>query len=244
MGDLQTASTFISLASRTMFSLGAHLDYARGVSGFGIYDKTLMNHHLRDLFWICYSLDKDAAIRTGQPPSIHDDHCDLTLPLGYSEIQSFNIQRKDIVINEYTVPMYPWDLQLSKVKSKAYELLYSQSAQRKTDSEYLGCIRTLDEDLEEWRLSLPSNFRPTLLFLRQTPISAKNGMQTSMLWLSYYHCVSIIHRASWRGTRFTAAAFSESSAVASSISISLDASRSTIFYLQTALPVITDDCFW
>ncbi|KAL5353809.1 hypothetical protein ACLOAV_001851 [Pseudogymnoascus australis] len=244
MGDLQSVSTFISIASRLLYSLNAHIDLANDGSSICIYDKGLLSCHLRDLFWVCYSLDKDTAIRTGQPPSICDGHCDLTLPLGYSYMQNRNIQRITIAVDECTVPLYPWDLQLSQIKSKAYDSLYSPSAQRKSDYEFLLSIRTLDVDLEQWRLSLPSDFRPTLSFFQQTPVSANMGMQASMLWLAYYHCVAIIHRASGRCRRSSTDAFYKSNAIASSLSISLDASRSTISYLQTALPVVTDDCFW
>ena len=244
MGDLQSVSMFISMASRLLYSLNAHVDPANVGSSFLIYDKGLLPCHLRDLFWVCYSLDKDMAIRTSQPPSICDGHCDLTLPFGYPEIQNLNIQRKEIAVDEYTVPLYPWDLRLSQIKSRAYDSLYSPSAQRKTDSEFLESIRTLDEDLEQWRLSLPSHFRPTLSFFKQTPVSANMGMQDSMLWLAYYHCIATIHRASERCRRSSTDAFCESNAVASSLAISLDASRSITSYLQTALPVVTDDCFW
>ena len=244
MGDLQSVSTFISMASQLLYSLGAHVHSINDGSSFSIYDKSLLPCHLRDLFWVCYSLDKDTAIRTGQPPSIYDGHCDLTLPPGYSEMLNHNIQREPIAIKEYTVPLYPWDLRLSQIKSGAYESLYSRSAQRKSDFELIRSIRSLDEDLERWRLSLPPDFRPTLSFFQQTPVNANMGMQVSMLWLAYYHCVAIIHRSSERCRLSSKGPFCESNAVVSSLGISLDASRSTISCLQTALPVVSDDCFW
>ena len=51
-------------------------------------DLTLEEHedrHLRHLFWLCYVLDKDISLRTGRPPVIADQFCDLTLPEGYAQ---------------------------------------------------------------------------------------------------------------------------------------------------------------
>ncbi|KAJ4865417.1 fungal specific transcription factor domain-containing protein [Trichoderma breve] len=235
LGDLQSMGLFLSIATRFIFALKAHAnpqDVARSYfsspsSSYQasspptspVYDKNDRTHHLRDLFWTCYSLDKDLCIRTGQPSCLSDIHCDLTLPPDYSVMQNRHIQSHTIPdLGNRTVPMYPWELLLSQLKSRAYDALYSPMAHRKSQCELLESIRILDESLEQWRLSLPPNFRPTLTFGKMTPVSADVSMQSSMVRLAYYHFVAIVHRAS--------------------------GSRSTLVYLQVALHVITDDCFW
>ncbi|RFU73692.1 c6 zinc finger domain [Trichoderma arundinaceum] len=185
MGDLRSTGLFISIATRLIFALNAHSypEVAIPPSSSSsqlpspphsqMYDKREVACHLRDLFWTCYSLDKDLCIRTGQPSCLSDLHCDLTLPPNYSTMQNLHIQSRTIPnIASQIVPMYPWDLLLSQLKSRAYDALYSPMAYRKTQSELLESIRVLDESLEQWRLSLPLDFRPTLTFGEMTPVSA------------------------------------------------------------------------
>ncbi|KAL7938426.1 hypothetical protein V8C35DRAFT_320230 [Trichoderma chlorosporum] len=259
LGDLQSMGLFISIATRFIFTLNAHanpqdagrsyssspifLNKSASPSPSLIYDKSNLTHHLRDLFWTCYSLDKDLCIRTGQPSCLSDIHCDLTLPPDYSTMQNCHIQSSPVPnLGNLTVPMYPWELHLSQLKSRAYDALYSPMAHRKTQSELLESIRVLDESLEQWRLSLPPDFRPTLTFETSTPVSVDVSMQSSMVRLGYYHFVAIIHRASGRCMAQSADEYHEG--VRSSFNLSLDASRSTLTYLRVALHVITDDCFW
>ncbi|KAL4938498.1 hypothetical protein BDV06DRAFT_200820 [Aspergillus oleicola] len=47
------------------------------------YDRSILECPLRDLFWLCYSWDKDICLRLGQPLSINDTACDLALPEDY-----------------------------------------------------------------------------------------------------------------------------------------------------------------
>ncbi|KAL7813370.1 hypothetical protein V8C26DRAFT_405728 [Trichoderma gracile] len=260
LGDLQSTGLFISIATRLIFAHNAQSnpEYTTipnspsspssssnraSTPPSHLYDKSNMSHHLRDLFWTCYAVDKDLCIRTGQPSCILDLHCDLTLPPDYSAMQSRHIQSPIIPgLGSNTVPMYPWDLHLSQLKSRAYDALYSPMAHRKTQSELLESIRNLDESLEQWRLSIPPDIRPTLTFSETTPVSADVSMQSSMIRLAYYHFVSIVHRASGRCMAQSLDKYQEG--LHSSFNISLDASRSIVKYLRVALHVITDDCFW
>ncbi|KAL7816025.1 hypothetical protein V8C44DRAFT_323740 [Trichoderma aethiopicum] len=258
LGDLQSTGLFISIATRLIFALNAHAspDYTTASispasspsshafpSPSQLYDKGNIAHHLRDLFWTCYAIDKDLCIRTGQPSCLLDLHCDLTLPPDYSMMQSRHIQSPSVPdLGNNTVPMYPWDLRLSQLKSRAYDALYSPMAHRKTQSELLESIRILDESLEQWRLSIPPDIRPTLTFSETTPVSADVSMQSSMIRLAYHHFVAIVHRASGRCKDQLADDYHEG--VRSSFNISLDACRSMVKYLRVALHVITDDCFW
>ncbi|KAF5724675.1 transcriptional activator Mut3p [Fusarium mundagurra] len=243
MGDLESASFLVSVASRFLIQLGAHL-YP---SSSDVYNKDNDAHHVRDLFWVCYCIDKDLSHRTGQPPTINDDHCDLTLPPNYVQMQSNNILSSSPCSSRssYTVPLYPWDIRLSVMKSKIYNDLHSISASRLSETEILRRIRHLDEELEAWRVTLPSDHRPTLSFLEQTPVDAHTNTQAIMLRLSYHHCVILIHRARCR-------VFQEGLSSMSLIDdghrinfqILIDASRSILIYLEKALPVLAHECFW
>ncbi|KAF5614738.1 transcriptional activator Mut3p [Fusarium sp. NRRL 52700] len=242
-GDLESALFLVSVTSRFLIQLGAHLC----PSSSGAYDKHNDTHHMRDLFWVCYCIDKDLAHRTGQLPTINDDHCDLTLPPNYVQMQSNNILSSIPCSSRtsHTVPLYPWDIRLSVIKSKIYNDLHSISASRLSETELLRRIRHLDEDLEAWRVTLPSDHRPTLSFLEQTPVDSHTNTQAIMLRLSYHHCIILIHQARCR-------VFQSDQPIDGLIDdghrinfqILIDASRSILIYLEKALPVLAHECFW
>lgn len=173
LGDLRSAGVTLSIATRLLYALGAHILPTKATpSRAPVYDKSDIRCHLRDLFWLCYSFDKDICIRTGQPPSLNDTHCDLSLPDDYVQLQNINLQHDMPPVNDNTIPLYPWDLRLSMLKSRIYEGLYSAVSLYQSASQLLSSIRALDETLEQWRVSLPSDFRPTLYFSDDTHISA------------------------------------------------------------------------
>ncbi|KAF5706853.1 Mut3p-like transcriptional activator [Fusarium globosum] len=243
MGDLESASFLVSMTSRFLIQLGAHL-YP---SSSGAYDKHNDSHHIRDLFWVCYCIDKDLSHRTGQPPTISDDHCDLTLPPNYVQMQSSNILSSSPCPSRSssTAPLYPWDIRLSVIKSKIYNDLHSISAARLSETEILRRIRHLDEELEAWRVTLPSDHRPTLSFLEQTPVDANTNTQAIMLRLSYHHCVILIHQARckvFQSYQPTDNLIDDGHRI--NFQILVDASKSILIYLEKALPVLAHECFW
>ncbi|PGH28131.1 hypothetical protein AJ80_00021 [Polytolypa hystricis UAMH7299] len=125
---------------------------------------------LRNIFWVCYVLDKDFSLRTGQPPAINDDHCDLTLPTNYGEHLKHQISTHHISSENPVEMTLLGDLRLSKIKGKTYNMLYSIGALRKSDTELLKSIRELDNELEAWRVSVPHRCRPTLTFSKDVYI--------------------------------------------------------------------------
>ncbi|TPR09473.1 AMP-binding enzyme family protein [Aspergillus niger] len=246
LGDLRSAGVTLSIATRLLYAVGAHtLPTEATLSRTPVYDKSDIRSHLRDLFWLCYSFDKDICIRTGQPPCINDTHCDLSLPGDYIRLQNINLQQDMPPVNDNTIPLYPWDLRLSMLKSRIYEDLYSAVSLYQSASQLLSSIRALDETLEQWRVSLPSDFRPTLYFSDDTHISANVNTQAVMLRLAYYHCVISIHQAA---NRYRNSAVEPAgtwlSGITSSINLSITASRSTLSYLKRVLPIIKGECFW
>jgi hypothetical protein len=235
VGDLQSAATTLSIATRFLYTLGAHVPPTSPLA----YDKRNRECHLRDLFWLCYSFDKDICLRTGQPPCINDTHCDLTLPPDYVRLRDSNLQPNTPQSYEHTTPLFPWDLCLSMLKSQVHQDLYTAHSLKKSAPELLSSIRNLDEKLEQWRVSLPAAFRPTLYFFPATPVSADLNTITVMLRLAYYHCVTVIHQASSRCDREGPIP----AGIASSTRLSIAASRSTLWYLERVLPLVHGECF-
>ncbi|RAL08596.1 transcription factor domain-containing protein [Aspergillus homomorphus CBS 101889] len=234
LGDLQAAAVSVSIASRLLFKLGAHV----ASPSDSHYHKSVPEHHLRDLFWLCYSFDKDICLRTGQPPCINDTHCDLTLPVDYAQMQDANLQRETVSNTDDTVPLFPFDLRLSMIKSDVYQALYSANTARKSAPDILSSIRSLDQELEQWRLSLHPDIRPPLSFNQETPVSSGLNTQAIMLRLAYYHCVAIIHQAIERCRG------GQPREIVSSTMLVNGANQSTLSFLETALPVLAGECFW
>ncbi|KAK4251298.1 hypothetical protein C7999DRAFT_37639 [Corynascus novoguineensis] len=163
LGQLQKAAVVHSVACRMMFTLGANTTVVPPLTSLPDHSWRVKNQ-LRKLFWMIYCNDKEISLRTGQPPSINDDDCDLTLPHGYLDFKYVDDipEFENLFLDDTAVPLLPGDVRLDIIKSKTYTLLYSARAMRKSDAEVIRDIRQLDDELEAWRLSVPPGFRPSL----------------------------------------------------------------------------------
>ncbi|KAK3684132.1 fungal-specific transcription factor domain-containing protein [Podospora appendiculata] len=254
-GQIASATMFHSLACRIMFMLGGHTlpDPWSEHTGHSMDYTVRARRQLRKLFWLCYIFDKEISIRTGQPPSIDDAHCDLTLPNGYLDIQY--IDYSDVtLLDDAAVPVLPGDLRLSIIKSKACKLLYSVEALRKSDTELLRDIRELDDELERWRLSVPPKHRPTLSIAWDASIdhyaNAPDRIRTIVINFEYHYLVATIHRATGRCRAWANAeggsggGGGEMEGVSSSLMLSVEASRSTLLFLRTTVRSLLGEAFW
>lgn len=199
---------------------------------------------IRNIFWICYNLDKELSIRTGQPPCLQDDHCDITLPPPYVQQLYPRIMGYDNQARYDDLQLFPGHPWLSIIKSKAYSSLYSTRGVRQTDTELLRNIRELDDDLEQWRLSIPTSHRPTLSFTRDTLPEEATTMLSVMLHLDYNHCVAAIHQTTSRCQAWEFGEDEDATGVGSSLALAVEASRSSLVYLQKAHHLVDHDSFW
>ncbi|KAI9839000.1 MAG: hypothetical protein M1819_004208 [Sarea resinae] len=242
-GHIQCLDMLISTASRMLFMLGGHR-CARHQSSGPSPDGADSSSHLRILFWICYTVDKDLCLRTGRPPSMTDDECDLTFPSTYRD-QPF----PDTVQPGHSPGIqpqffFPTDLRLAIIKSKAYNTLYSSHAMGKPDAELLRTIRELDEELDDWKLTLPPTYRPERSHVTQIPTHVALSTRWVLLHLEYYHCVNIIHRASTRCLAWINGTNDGVRLVNSSVEMCVEASRSTIYYLDLTQHLLSAGKFW
>lgn len=212
---------------------------------------------LRTLFWLCYIVDKDISLRLSQPPLMTADYCDLTLPEGHEKYYAYTPHTEEEMMNqpdfENLVPHLPGDPELSQLKEKTARLLYSAHAARKTDAELLQSIRELDDEVENWRLSIPPEFRPTLSISHDSRVVigqkvTPRNMRRILLHLEYHYVMTTIHRASGRfnvpNVENTSEGREWNGGVQSSIDLSLEASRSTLIYLRAAVNCLVDQAFW
>lgn len=245
------------------FTLGGHNYTAhKPPKGPITYDQR-ERRQTRLLFWLCYIFDKDIALRTGQPPLMSDDYCDLTLPEDYLQCYEYLPGLSQSLSPEHSgdnglTPHLPGDPYLSHIKEKTSRLLYSAQAAKKSPAQLLLHIRDLDRELEAWRLSIPPAFRPQLSISKGSQVNMEGmhlprSMRAITLHLEYHHLMTTIHRASERCVQHHAAEdqsddngwpYPIESGVESSIALALEASRSTLVYLEAAMHGLAGEAFW
>ena len=80
---------------------------------------------------------------------------------------------------------------LAKIEGKVYKRLYSVKASRQSVGEIVNTVDQLDQELGDWRQSVPGKFRP------ESEIRLSNDilrLQVVDFHLAYYHCLAAIHR--------------------------------------------------
>ncbi|TLS29423.1 hypothetical protein PpBr36_02132 [Pyricularia pennisetigena] len=219
-GQLQAAGMFHTSAVRVLFMLGGHTAYGSGFSpeddplappnmnGIHISVSTekgeqvdekpppetpdaRLRRHMRNLYRISYLFDKELELRTGLPPCMDNDYCDLAIlerswsidteglpldkpmPLGNTGFSKYTLTLGEEIA--FKGKLDPAQLRISMIKSRVSKLLYSVTSLRKSDAQLLRDIRELDEELDRWRSSLPPQHRPMLA----VPTKAKNRRRGS-----------------------------------------------------------------
>jgi len=248
LGQLQKAAVIHSVACRMMFTLGANTAVVPPLTSLPDHPWRVKNQ-LRKLFWMIYCNDKEISLRTGQPPSINDDDCDLTLPHGYLDFKYVDDipEFENLLLDDTAVPLLPGDVRLDIIKSKTYTLLYSARAMRKSDAEVIRDIRQLDDELEAWRLSVPPGFRPSLSLREEPPqpdLSELRRMERFMVHVEYHHLVATIHEATGRCRSWINQQGYDMEGVSSSLELAVEASRSTMYHIRTIVPNLMGEVFW
>lgn len=206
-GDMLSIELMLSTATRFVFHLKGNVypeDMERDPLGAKL--------HVRNLFWICFTLDKIFALRTGLQPFVDVTNCDLTLP----RMQTANGQRDYHQYHQHNHTMFLTLIRLSLVQSKVYHGLYSFSAQRQSDADLLATIRSLDIALDEWRSSVPT--------FSGLSIDRENRMADFLFEMQYHYCMAAIHQTSSRCTAWVRN--QDTRAAGSSLAVSVGASRS------------------
>ncbi|KAJ5682271.1 hypothetical protein N7462_005436 [Penicillium macrosclerotiorum] len=227
----------MSMAVRVLCNLGGYKTKADSQEFCEIQNPK----HLRALFWLLYSLDKEMSLRKCQPPLINDADCDLDLPVNYvsvsSDHQFFEYQ---LSLNEL---LFPTDLRLALLKSKIYQQLYSYSSLNKPEATRIQLIRELDQELVELKSQFPGVCQPEGYVSGGIPdfLLHDLSLRGINIHLEYYHCLAKIHGASTIGITSVPKAVSPPS---SSMELCYEASRSTLIYLSRARHLIMPETFW
>lgn len=236
LGSLQSAAMLHALACRCVIALKGHLKKSETGS-------VSEEQHCRRLFWLCYFIDKDITLRTGQSPVLSDTEVDLQLPDGY-DFYSLPLDGSEIAPQG---TRYFSDLRLTKMKSKICTVLWSKAAEAKTNAQLIADIMTMDAELETWRLSVPDLFRPQLSTI-STVIQGQMHHSAKMLvicsHLEYFFLLAAVHRASGQRRKWRSGGPLELGALKSSMQVTIEASRSTLQLLKAGLWDIHKESFW
>ena len=226
-------------ACRMVYDLGGHFiqsEVAILPQHIPTFDEQ-SRFHIRELFWICYCFDKDASFRTASPPLLTSDHCDMSGPGAYDN----------------QTPRYTRfrDANLAKIKETAIRLLCSPRAFKYTESELLGHVRQLDDELEEWRLSIEPSRRPRLSVPPASSLTVASSMSTEdcthviNLQLDYLFTMINIHTLVRKcGDLEKNLPDDLHSAVHSSADLSIEASRSIFRFLEPVVNYWKQDSVW
>jgi hypothetical protein len=255
LGNPPQANSFYQLAGRITISLGGHLT-CPVLEEDPMTDHTRSRNHIRRLFWVTYSVDKAAALRTGQFPFLDETNCNIQLPPGES-LRCISY-RSEILASAIPGGIYfLGDLRLSILSSKIYRELYSATAFLKNDLELAKAIRELDTQLEQWRLSIALPYRPRLLNSGQVFTQVRDADSESdrtqyslvnwhytVVHCEYYYLLTAIHRASGRCDISSASETLDTEALSSSIVIAIEASRSILQQLAVTVEFVIPQGFW
>ncbi|TAQ84558.1 hypothetical protein B7494_g7108 [Chlorociboria aeruginascens] len=180
----QPSFFLVAAAIRLSHSIGLH---KRG-SGFNLNPVEIEQR--KRVFWIGYLLDKDICLRSGRPPAQDDDDMNVDLP---STDPDDNIGNIPLADGKGKVNLFRLMCEFSTIESKVYKQLYSTKASKQSDGELLNTIGELDQQLEEWKDSIPVDFRPEHeIKASHTPLI----LHVVVLHFAYYNCLTTIHRMS------------------------------------------------
>jgi hypothetical protein len=145
------------------------------------------------VFWLCYILDRDISMRSGQPPVQHDDDIDVDLPC-----DSLNDGVGYIFLAHGLWPMnfLRLRIQLAVIQGAIYRDLYSAKATKQSDDRRAVIVQELDERLKQWKNSMPIVFQPE--FLTQKLQEPFDILHIVILHFTYFNCLTLIHRSSFQ----------------------------------------------
>ncbi|KAH8689526.1 fungal-specific transcription factor domain-containing protein [Talaromyces proteolyticus] len=130
---IQIEETLISEAARMAQALG--------------YNRATSVDAGHRTFWVIYTLEKTTCFFAGTSSGLSDFDIGCPLP----------------EIPETVFGGVDWFLssaRFARLVSRAYEMLFSVTATMKTPEQYFSAIDQVNDDLDQWRNSLPVEFRP------------------------------------------------------------------------------------
>jgi hypothetical protein len=190
----------------------------------------------RNVFWICYIIDKGIGLRHGRPSIFHDDDIGIELP----EKKTKTLCNPS---NLFGLSTFYYMSTLALLESCIYNQLYSVRSRTQSELQRLRTVGNLDIELSEWLETVPVEIRPG-----QPIICEKKDIGVVIIMhFAYYNSLTAIHResvhyGSWTTKEGPAINLSQShnkqinTRVFKSAKICLDAARTVIKLLHYYRP--------
>ncbi|KAJ5520711.1 hypothetical protein N7463_001164 [Penicillium fimorum] len=160
----------------------------RSEDGSGLFPEEL--EHRRRIFWIAYCLDKEISLRDGIPLAQRDDDMDVLLPM---EAPLDNIGTMPTTDQQETFNAFRSACELALINSQVHKHLYSLAAADRPFVEVAAAVTMLNQKLQQWKDSIPTEFRPDLQRISAFPQSP-TAAALLLLHFSYFNCLIAIHR--------------------------------------------------
>lgn len=182
---LSQCYAYVGVALRSALRMGLHRSYAGNFN-------PLEAEMRKRVFWIVRKLDIYVGAILGLPQTLSDEEIDQDLPV---EVDDENINVGGItpmpegqvsLMTAFNAHMRLVQL-LSKVVRTVYPIKFQQGSPDKTYSVPFSKIRELEDDLEQWKNSLPAILSPCQAPERYTRIQ-------QLLRLSYAHVQVMLYR--------------------------------------------------
>lgn len=235
IGQPQTAEMLLGIAVQMVYTLGGHKAHGpRHLQGKW--------QHLRALFWMCYSMDKEFSIRKNQPPLMKGTDCDLDLPQSYvSKLSDQHFYWKPLSSKEL---LYPTDLRINMLKALVYDLLHSPHSHTFSEARRLQNIRELDDKISALKAEIPVHCRPETFATEDSPdyLFHDLSIRGVSIHLEYYYLLDKIHQTKDSPQKLSA--MSHWSSLSSSAEICYEAARSTLIYIRRVRHYINYHTFW
>jgi hypothetical protein len=195
--------------------------YHRLEPGIGWRDNEL--HHKR-LFWRAFISDHDLSLRMNKPPLIGSNF-EVELPeevprdgacvLVFENGKTINYLREQVI--------------LAKLQCKAYELLYSIKASRRSVQELHASVDEIDNELIEWKQRIPEISRG---HVGMSPLELNRLMSLTSLYYTYYQLVIAVHSFTLRGLSHNGQ-LEDKERIIDSVALCVGAARASISLLNS-----------
>ncbi|KAL2883022.1 hypothetical protein SGCOL_001712 [Colletotrichum sp. CLE4] len=180
--------------------------------------------HRRRLFWHAYVIDHDLMLRIGKPALISDDFL-LDLPEEHpSDGYSMYYYPNDVTLNFFLE-----QVRLAQIQGRISTTLYSRSGVPAAELE--AEIRRLDNELTEWRQSIPPMIRADNVDALLDGDYSRLVCLTT-LHFTYFQLVVAIHSAAFRLPTLEDQEGVESGDIGPSLALCVSASRAAISLLN------------
>jgi len=145
------------------------------------------------VFWLCYILDRDISMRSGQPPVQHDDDIDVDFPC---DSLSDGVGYIFLAHGIWPINFLRLRIQLAVIQGAIYRDLYSAKATKQSDDRRAMVVQELDERLRQWKNSTSIEFHSD--FLNQKLQEPFDILHIVILHFTYFNCLILIHRYSFQ----------------------------------------------